>query len=734
MDIKKFSTLFPFGSHLCREPMPEMSELKRDMENLKRHGFNLVKLQEHWMLDEPAEGQYDFSRLEELIDFAKKLELAVYLGLTCQQAPHWLWEKYPDARMVGKNGLPLTYTANWTLPADGKPGPCPDHPGVVEAENRFLRRLVAVLGKYENLVVWNTWQEIGYWAEGIAGQSVCYCPYTLNFFRRYLQEKYQDLDRLNHCWKTRYTDWRFITPGRQVNPYFEIQTLEWNYFMENVQTAACLKRRCQVIKETDPLPRPVFAHKGSPLIGSAVDWTYARCQDFLGSSNYPAWSRSHPWDDGSPRGEERPDKHYSLHAEIYDGCVLKFDYLRSCQVEGQPVWAAEFQGGPAVSGLHQGRTPSGKDIRRWVLSCLSSGVTGICFWVTRAEIAPPEINGFSLLDSTGETTERFEEASRLAQVLNRLPALFNQPNQEPATVGIIVDEWNYQGCRLFDRAEGHLVYNLRTWHRLLWENNLPVDFLSLSHSPERLSRYQVLILPFPLFLSRESGKKLLEYVNRGGNLISGPCPGRLSEYGFCQRRELSPEAENLFGVNHASLTLVAEPGGKSRWSFPEWTWGEFLKPEWLTGTGPLAGQRLWPYFYLETFSCQAATPCLMYRGKTAGSRLKHNKGSAWLLGTFASYGVTAYRRKENVSFLLTLLRLCGVTPDYSGKLIRRRRAGGKHQVWFFTNPGRKKVTEKIDVTGWSKVETLWGEKLSVEKGTVILAVRPLEVTALVLTQ
>jgi len=60
MNADKFHNLFPLGSHLCREPMPPMSELKKDMGNLKKHGFNLVKLQEHWQVDEPLEGQYDF--------------------------------------------------------------------------------------------------------------------------------------------------------------------------------------------------------------------------------------------------------------------------------------------------------------------------------------------------------------------------------------------------------------------------------------------------------------------------------------------------------------------------------------------------------------------------------------------------------------------------------------------------------------------------------------------------
>jgi hypothetical protein len=48
MNIAQFRNVFPLGSHLCREPMPALSEMKRDMELLKRQGFNLIKLQEHW--------------------------------------------------------------------------------------------------------------------------------------------------------------------------------------------------------------------------------------------------------------------------------------------------------------------------------------------------------------------------------------------------------------------------------------------------------------------------------------------------------------------------------------------------------------------------------------------------------------------------------------------------------------------------------------------------------------
>jgi hypothetical protein len=59
--------------------------------------------------------------------------------------------------MVGRDGLPIAYEAQMTLPADGKPGPCFDEPGAMADQLRFIRRLVEILGRFENLVVWNTW-------------------------------------------------------------------------------------------------------------------------------------------------------------------------------------------------------------------------------------------------------------------------------------------------------------------------------------------------------------------------------------------------------------------------------------------------------------------------------------------------------------------------------------------------------------------------------------------------
>jgi beta-galactosidase len=734
MNKDKFAGMFPLGSHLCREPMPAMPELKRDMENLKRHGFNLVKLQENWMVDEPLEGRYDFSRYEELIEHARGLDLGVYLGLTCEQAPNWLWEKHPGCRMVGKNGLPVAYQAQTTLPADGKPGPCYDHDGAREDQLRFIRKLVQVLGRFENIVVWNTWQEIAYWAERFAGQPVCYCPHTIAHFRAWLERKYGDLDSLNRAWNARYLAWDSIVPERRPEHTCVSVEIDWRYFMDNVQIGRVLMKRAEAIRAADPLKRPIFAHKGGPIIGSGVDWTYARCQDWLGSSAYPAWAGRAAWDDINPSRGNLFDRREALLLEAWDGVAMRYDYIRSANRRGSPVWAAEFQGGPVSTFFHKGRVPSPADIRRWMLTAAGSGVSAISFWVTRAEIMAHEMNGFSLLDSTGETTPRYEEASRVGRALQAHADLFAAPTFPSSPVAIVINEANYQLCACLSQGGENLAYSVRGWHRLLWEAGVPVDFLEASELDEQYARdYKLLILPFPLSISEAFMGQLSRLVEAGATLVSEACIGRLSEQGMANRGEISPAAATLFGVRQEGLTMVREPDGGNRWSPVERTWGEYLDPAKLEGIGPFSGTHPRANVYIQTFETAGSSAIATFDGHPAAVAAVRGKGKAILLGTFVGHSGTAYRCAENAAFIRRLLKECGISPTHSGSLLLRRRVIQTKEAWILTNPTEKTVTESIDMKGWKSAKDLLGDDiLRVEKGKASVTVESLDVKVIVL--
>ncbi len=123
-----------------------------------------------------------------------------------ETAPAWLWKKYPDASMAYETGEPHNDTTQFVLPADGKPGPCWHHPGAREAGIRFIEAVGREIGKYDNILVWNVWQEIGFWPMRPGHLGFCYCHNTLPEFRRWLRAKYKTLENLSQAWLSAYGD------------------------------------------------------------------------------------------------------------------------------------------------------------------------------------------------------------------------------------------------------------------------------------------------------------------------------------------------------------------------------------------------------------------------------------------------------------------------------------------------------------------------------------------------
>lgn len=735
MNKGKMANMFPLGTHLCREPMPPMAELKRDMDTLKKHGFNLIKLQENWMVDEPNEGDIRLEKYEELIRHAAVLDMGIYLGLTCEQAPGWLWKKHPECRMIGRDGVPIAYEAQTTLPGDGKPGPCYDHPGAMADMLRFITRLVEFLYRYENIVVWNTWQEIGYWSEAFVGQHVCYCPHTLRHYRQWLAGKFkQDLDALNRAWGTRYGNWEAILPERSKLIYPCPQESYWRMFMDNVQITRILQERARTIRDADHLHRPIFAHKGGPIIGSSQDWAYARAQDFLGSSSYPAWGCAQEWDDLYQK-QPYPEQD-AVVGETWGRLILPFDYIRSANIKDAPIWAAELQGGSVNTGFHKGRTITAKDIRWWMLNAVACDVTAISFWVTRSEIMAAEMNGFSLLNSTGDTSQRLAEAARVGEALNRHADLFGKQTLLPARLAILVDESNYQITSITSNAIGHLAYSMRGWHRLLWENSIPVDFIPIEEVPERGSSYTALILPFPLSLSEKAANALVDYVSAGGQVICESCPGRLNENSLCNRGEVSPALAEFFGITDVGLKMVREPAVNSRWSPRERTWGEFHDQTMLGGVGLLTGHSLRANLYIETYLSNLAKPVFKNEDDVTGLKRDKGLGSFWLIGTVAGHNSTAYRDPATWRCLLKILEVCGIVPDVKYPLMLRRRVAGTREAWIYTNSSEERKNMTIPIEGWSQIEDLFQTPLERDKTAtnILFSVEPFDMRIMILTR
>lgn len=723
------NTIFPYGTHVYREPHLPLEQLRKDFPILRRLGFNMIKIQEVWAFDEKREGQIDLSNVSQVVSDARQNGLVVYFGLTMEETPKWLWKKYPDVSMVYETGEPHNDPTPYNAPADGKPGPCWHHPGARAAGIRFVEAVGREIGKYDNILVWNLFQEIGLWPMRPGHQRTCYCPYTIREFRNWLRTRYKSLDELNEAWRVPFGGWDEIEPPR----FFSTvpATIDWRYFMDDVYLADVLKWKADAFRRSDPLHHTIIAHVGEVVPGSTREWRYAEQLEIIGSSCYPAWRAADPWE-ANARSADEPLTEAAVVNHEQEGILMNLDHLRSCSRNGQ-IWTAELQGGPIVEGLRRQRVPDPGDIRRWVMTCLAAGVRGICFWNHRPEIFWSEGYGFSLLDWGADTSARAEEAGRIGRALNAHVDLFTKGVHPQPGVAIVLNE------DLYHFAEGsspevshHLRFTIQGMWKSLWIKGIPSGFVEATALPNDASKIKALILPFPLALSPSVIESLKTYVSNGGTVISEACPGRFDNHGIGVIGDMMPGVAELFGAQHQGVFLLREPGRGTKWTSRALAPRDHLEYRDLAGLGEFAKASLFPAYYLQSLSPTTGKPIFKYGDEVVGCVNTYGKGQTYLVGTLLGHGVLAYDDLRNVDFLAAVLKRVGVASESMGKLQRRRRVLGKQEAWFLFNTSEAPIEEAVTVAGFKSAKDLLGGELPVTGGSVRLSVKPFDIRCLVL--
>jgi beta-galactosidase GanA len=723
------SDIFPFGTHVYREPHLSIDQLRADFPVLKRLGFNMIKIQEVWAYDERRDGQIDISNVSQVVADARQNGLQVYFGVTMENPPAWLWKKYPDATMVYETGQPHNDPTLYVLPADGKPGPCWHHPGAREAAIRFIEAVGREIGKYDNIRVWNLFQEIGLWPPRPGHLGLCFCPHTLQEFRTWLRTQYKDIDELNNAWRCAYGDWEEVEPPRsspKVPP-----TIDWRYFMDDVYLTDVLKWKGDAFRRSDPLHHPILAHVGGTTEGSTREWRYAEQLDVLGSSCYPAWGPVDLWDARAPSAEKPLTEEQAVNHEL-EGLLINFDHLRSASRSGE-IWTAELQGGPIVEGLGRKRVPDPADIRRWVLACLSTGVHGICFWNHRPEIFWEEGYGFSLLDWGSDTSARAEEAGRLSKAINAHAALFSKGKHAQPGGAILLNEGLYHFAESSEHeALHHLQFTIQGIWKSLWLEGIPCGFVEAANVPTGPGDCKALIMPFPLTLGPKLVEGLQTYVRNGGIVIAEACPGRFNNYGIGGKGAMMSGVAELFGATHQGVFLIREPNKGAKWTAHDLAPRDHRDYRDLAGVGDFAAHSVFPAYYLQTLTLTTGQPILKYDAEIAGCVNSYGKGRAYLVGTLLGHGVAGYDDLRNAKFLAAVLERAGVPSDSVGALKRRRRVWGNQAAWFLFNLTDKPVGQEVSIEGYKSAEDLMGGVLPATGGRIQIRVDPFDVKCLVL--
>lgn len=529
---------------MVRPPESDSPETwKKDLENIQSCGFNAVRCWVDWASGEPQPGDYHFESLDLLMKLAEEIGLKVIIQIYLDSAPDWLVKYYPDCHYISADGVPIE--------SQGAPGYCYDHPGVRHAAERFMEALASHVSNYPNFYAWDLWSEphIVQWGyfDFLPQPSVfCYCHYTVQRFRDWLERKYQDLAELNKAWYRQFSSWDLIPAPKFISLMTYTEYIDWIHFIQD-KLAEDLHWRHQTIRRCDN--HITTSHSAVPSLitlpldeqGSPDDWKMARSVEIWGTSHYPKHLGAKETNDPSFR-------------------AAMLDATRSaCDANNAPFWLGELQAGHGYVGMFASHMTE-EDARQYTLHPLAHGAKGLCFYAWHPMSSGYESAGFGMANLDGTPSERALAVGSIARSLSQDMELFYLGKPPKADVAIC---WNVYANIMWQcmREPWHYIPS-RCYigaYRALYLEHLPVDFIHVEEiSQGKLSNYRVLYLPFAFMTPRSMAVQIASFVEQGGIVLAEARTGWNDEKGYCGTAVPGFGLEKVFGCREKGAQGIEE--------------------------------------------------------------------------------------------------------------------------------------------------------------------------------
>ena len=491
----------PFGTQYYRAPSPPPTEWERDLSDISRRGFTMVKYWVQWRWNAPREDAYWFDDIDRLMDLAHRHGLKVMLNTIVDVAPSWIYRKYRDASMVTLDGRRIGPQVQPHRQIGGL-GLCFNHEPAMRHMGDFMRETVKRYTGHPALAMWNvasepeltsSMAEMRLYADdaGRMGDMLCYCARCERRFKEWLEAKYRSIDRLNLSWNRNYTLFDDIELPLTRNSFNDV--IDWRIFFVDT-LGENVRLRFDIAREADGGAHPLLCHhvfiQGFPVTSTASD----------------------PWNVG---------RFGDLHGFTQMDDPMMCDVLR-CSARGKPVISAEMLMQFGYT-LELSKPSDANDVKRYVFTGVGANLKGFIYWQYRPETLAREAPAWGLTLLDGSTTPLLEAFTDVGKVLQRNTDILLDGAPAPARVALLYDPENQVFGWAATGNEKTVTDSLLGTHRALYENNFTVDFV---HPREidaaLLGKYSVLYVPFPYLVQEAVAALLRDWVRAGGVLI-GEC-------------------------------------------------------------------------------------------------------------------------------------------------------------------------------------------------------------------
>ena len=684
-----FKDFYLYGAQFYRPPNPPADQRMKDLENIKKLGYNFIKIFAEWNWINHHEGVYEFDELIEIIKKSRELDINIVINARLEQAPYWAAEKYPDSRYVNARGRKIELQARSNTPTGGWPGLCFDHQGVKEDAEIFMIQIAKELGNYDNVKIIDCWNEphIAPYENSdsvtIGDFLFCYCPHTVTKYREWLEQRYSTIENINNKWYRRYRNFTDINPPRRLMDYVDM--MEWRKFM-TWSMSDKMTWRYRTFRNNLPPDTVIMSHPGGH--GITNGYGLLGCDDYELSKDLDLFGLT-----------------LNRRFNAFDFCC-ELDIVKSSS-RNKKCLNLELLGGQYVknatqnppSGLSRSQIPKRNNYRLWNFADVAFGMKGIMYWQYRGEMLGEEAPGFGLVKRDGSFTERSDETSRICRFLNTYPELFNNfaSTKNKTAIVILRDSYYFNFA-----AEGNETYSSRSAkgvYRFLLKNNVGPDFLVEEMLEDQIFDYELIYLVMPFVIDSKTADILKKYVENGGIIFSDCALGIFNRYGVSSEIVPSCGLNNLFGASQDELRQfdlqnIEEIYQKDFKSFDYVI--EKIPDIYFKGTNKLTSYKIKMTTFLENFSLDGAEPIFEHEDKIVATLNVFGKGKAYLFGTSVGQSLFLGDR-DTEEALLRILDIENIKHHCKDDLIIKDLKGNNLGAIIIINPNRVEIKQSISM-------------------------------------
>lgn len=513
--------------------------LKEDIRLMKLAGVNCVTLGVFsWVMYEPAEGEFSFDWLEEIMDRLYAEGIYTILSTPSASHPAWLDATYPTVMMVKANGERNRH--------GGRGNSCWSSPKYREKIGIIDRKLADRFGSHPGLLLWHISNEVG---------GECFCPLCAKRFQEHLGRRFdQDIQKLNQAWWTPfwghcYNDFSQIEP-----PYSNGETsipgllVEWKRFT-TWNIVDFLKTEIRIFKELTP-QIPVTLNFMS--FSQKLDYREAAKELSLVSwDSYPAF-----------HNDQETLYETMAKTAFYHGLI------RSLKPE-KPYLLMECTPS-VVHGMPYNKQKRPGVHRLACLQAIACGSDSVLYFQWRKNRGGHEQHHGAVVDHLGTGDTRiFREVSEVGSMLRRLSeAAGSMPGAEAA---LLVD-WDNRWALNEGQLAGQQTKNYEKTCIALWKEffRRGVEMNVVSTEAD-LSGYRVVVAPMMYMLRPGTAANLKRFVENGGLLLSTYLTGYVDEHQLCYMGGFPGDGlSELFGVISEELDTLY-PSDRNRIHFADGT-------------------------------------------------------------------------------------------------------------------------------------------------------------------